>query len=230
MAKSNFDDFLLDPDFDDLDSVHLEAQRQLYGNGGLKKKVKGLFKKKKKKKGDDAVSDKQAAEIDKVANTNPKGGQSTVQTKSPKLTKKAPKRGKIEVKKEPTKNPLLKKVEVKKEMKRVDPSKTKRGTGVTYKAAWDANRNNVKSIYKTFAEFKAAAEAHNKKSDAKKAKAKQKSQSTATKVGNKLVSATEKKKLLSKNWADKIPTGGNKKCLIHLEMSIKHILKSVTNL
>ena len=90
----------------------------------------------------------------------------------------------------------LPEVKVKKEMKRVDPKKTKRGTGVTYKAAWEANRGGVKGKYKTYAEFKSAAEAWNKKQDAKKATS-----------SSKMVSKSERKKLLSKNLADKIPQG-----------------------
>ena len=189
MAKNNFDDFLLDPSFDDLDSVHLEAQRQLYKNGGL-------FKRKKKKKNKNKVSDEQAAQIDKVANTNPKGGQSTVQTNSPKKRSTS-----IEVKK---KAPVshAKPLTVKKTIKKVA---TKRGTGNTYKSTWEANKDGVQKKYKSYGEFETAAKAWNKKNDAKKAKAKP--QSKATKVGNKLVSATEKKKLLSKSVWDKIPQG-----------------------
>ena len=202
MAKSNFDDFLLDPSFDDLDSVHLEAERQLYKKGGFKKKVKSLFKK-KKKKDDDTVSDKQAAEIDKVANTNPKGGKSTVQKPKPKVTKKTTVAEQNANANQPKKYTVGKVNVPKVEKKTSVPAKkinTKRGTGKTYKMA----------KYKNFAEFKAAAEVYNKKSDAKKAKAKPKPQSKATKVGLKTVSATEKKKLLSKSVWDKIPSGGNK--------------------
>lgn len=85
MAKNNFDDFLLGPSFDDLDSIHQEAERQLLRNGGglrkLAKKVKSKLTSKKKKnklvkaaKGA-STSDAQAAQIEKVASTNPKGSQ-----------------------------------------------------------------------------------------------------------------------------------------------------------
>jgi len=36
MAKNNFDDFLLDPSFDDLDNIHQEAERQLFKDGGTR--------------------------------------------------------------------------------------------------------------------------------------------------------------------------------------------------
>tara|TARA_B100001059_G_scaffold72361_1_gene69523 strand:+ start:25163 stop:25975 length:813 start_codon:yes stop_codon:yes gene_type:complete len=85
MAKNNFDDFLLGPSFDDLDSIHQEAERQLLRNGGglrkLAKKVKAKLTSKKKKNKlakaakSAATSDAQAAEIEKVASTNPKGSQ-----------------------------------------------------------------------------------------------------------------------------------------------------------
>lgn len=147
MAKNNFDDFLLDPTFDNLDDIHLEAERQLFKKGGMKYS----------------------------------GGGKRLPNPNSETKINAPKRSEVKVKKE---------------MKRVDPKKTKRGTGVTYKAAWEANRGGVKGKYKTYAEFKSAAEAWNKKKDAKKATA-----------SSKTVSKSERKKLLSKNLADKIPQG-----------------------
>ena len=151
MAKNNFDDFLLDPSFNDLDDIHLEAERQLFKKGGMKYS----------------------------------GGGKRLPNPNSKPTINAPKRAEVKVKKE---------------MKRVDPKKTKRGTGVTYRAAWDANRGGVQSKYKTFAEFKAAAQAWNKKQDAKKAKANKPKPSTTP-------NATQKKKLTSKSMYDKIPQG-----------------------
>ena len=193
MAKNNFDDFLLDPSFDDLDNIHLDAERQLYKKGGVKKAPKRM---KYKNGGED--------EIEKIANTNPDGSR-VVGKPTPTPTKKKTKPGgKITPPKSTVKNPLVKKVEVKKEMKRIDPKKTKRGTGVTYKAAWDANRGGVQGKYKTYAEFKAAAIAWNKKQDAKKNK---KTTTTKKKTPASTVSATERKKLLSKNPWDKIPQG-----------------------
>jgi hypothetical protein len=193
MAKNNFNDFLLDPDFDDLDNIHLDAERQLYKKGGIKKAPKRM---KYGKGGED--------EIERVANTNPDGSRVIGKpTPTPPKKKNKP-GGKITAPKSTVKNPLVKKVEVKKELKRIDPKKTKRGTGVTYKAAWDADRGGVKSKYKTYAEFKAAAEAWNKKQDAKKNK---KSTTTKKKTPASTVSPTERKKLLSKNLFDKIPQG-----------------------
>ncbi len=36
MANNNFDDFLLDPSHDDLDSLHQASERQLYRDGGTR--------------------------------------------------------------------------------------------------------------------------------------------------------------------------------------------------
>jgi len=180
MAKNNFDDFLLDPSYDDLDSVHLEAERQLYRKGGFKKIIKKVKNKltKKGKKGSTKTIDAQAAEIEKIGSTNPKGSQqmgkptkdtpkkaSTKSTKKPgdKLDAPKPKVDKSKIVKTPT---------VKKTIKKV---KTKRGTGVTYKAAWDADKNNVKSKYKTYAEFETAAKKWNAEQDNKAAVKKAKS-------------------------------------------------------
>jgi len=118
MKNTNFDDFLLDPSHDDLDSLHLEAERQLYRKGGLKKlvgKIKNKLtsKKNKKKNKSTSVTDAQAAKIEKVASSNPKGSKSTVAPKAPKATK-APTR-KIEVKKATPKvnAPAAKKIKAK---------------------------------------------------------------------------------------------------------------------
>ena len=51
---------------------------------------------------------------------------------------------------------------VKKTIKKVQ---TKRGTGVTYKAAWDADKGGVKSKYKNYEAFKKAAVAYNSRKD-----------------------------------------------------------------
>jgi hypothetical protein len=53
---------------------------------------------------------------------------------------------------------------VKKTIKKVQ---TKRGTGVTYKAAWDADKGGVKSKYKNYEAFKKAAVAYNSRKDSK---------------------------------------------------------------
>jgi hypothetical protein len=209
MAKNNFDDFLLDPSFDDLDSVHLEAQRQLYKNGGL-------FKRKKKKKNKNKVSDEQAAQIDKVASTNPDGSQQVgVSTKrdTPSKSKEQVASEKSQLKSQKGSVGVLKKDTDKPAKTRpintTAKGPTKRGTGKTYEDVWNYASKEYKARYggdknKAIADMKA----WNKKNDAKKAKPKAKPK--ATKVGNKLVSATEKKKLLSRNMWDKIPSGGNK--------------------
>lgn len=57
-----------------------------------------------------------------------------------------------------------KKLTVKKTIEKVP---TKRGTGVTYKSAWDADKGNVKSKYKTYAAFEKAAVAYNSRKDSK---------------------------------------------------------------
>ena len=60
--------------------------------------------------------------------------------------------------------------------KTIDKVPTKRGTGVTYKAAWDADKGGVKSKYKDYASFEKAAKDYNRaskgvmKSDANKKK------------------------------------------------------------
>ena len=52
--------------------------------------------------------------------------------------------------------------------KTITKVKTARGTGNTYKSAWEANKGGVKKKYKSFADFKKAAVDYNKKKDAKK--------------------------------------------------------------
>jgi len=214
MAKNNFDDFLLGPSFDDLDSIHQEAERQLLRNGGglrkLAKKVKSKLTSKKKKnklakaaKGA-STSDAQAAQIEKVASTNPKGsqqmGKPTKDTPTKASTKSTKKPGdKLDAPKPEAKS-LAKPLQVKKTIEKV---KTKRGTGVTYKAAWEANKNNVKSKYKTYAEFKSAAEAYNKEKDSKASKKK-----VATSVGNTAGSALKAKSTIDKSKNQKITLTG----------------------
>ena len=61
-------------------------------------------------------------------------------------------------------NPSVVKPKVKKTIKKVQ---TKRGTGNTYKAVWDADKGNVKSKYNSFADFKKAAVAYNSRKDSK---------------------------------------------------------------
>ena len=58
-----------------------------------------------------------------------------------------------------------KKLEVKKTITKV---KTARGTGNTYKSAWEANKGGVQKKYKTYKEFETEAKAYNKTKDAKK--------------------------------------------------------------
>ena len=136
-------------------------------------------------------------------------------SKDYKSTKKAPIKEKKEVKparkvgakldaSKSAPKSQAKKLEVKKTIKKVQ---TKRGTGNTYKATWDANKGGVKSKYKTYTAFEKAAKEWNAKKDGKskpKPKAKPKANANANTVSP---NATRKKKLLSKNPWDKIPTG-----------------------
>ena len=55
---------------------------------------------------------------------------------------------------------------VKKTIKKVP---TKRGTGVTYKAAWEADKGGVQSKYKNYAAFEKAAKDYNRAKDSQKA-------------------------------------------------------------
>ena len=63
-----------------------------------------------------------------------------------------------------TSKPGVVKPTVKKTIKKVQ---TKRGTGNTYKAVWDADKGNVKSKYKNFEAFRKAAVAYNSRKDSK---------------------------------------------------------------
>tara|TARA_R110001592_G_C12696012_1_gene706279 strand:+ start:64 stop:546 length:483 start_codon:yes stop_codon:yes gene_type:complete len=49
--------------------------------------------------------------------------------------------------------------------KTITKVKTQRGTGNTYKSAWEANKGGVKKKYKSFADFKKAAVAYNSRKD-----------------------------------------------------------------
>ena len=195
MAKNNFDDFLLDPSYDDLDALHLEAERQLYKKGGLKKlvkKVKNKLTGKNKKKSGTSTTDAQAAQIEKVASTTPAGNKSTTAkiNASSGLSKMKPKKSpgsKIEAPKPKAKvnSPGAKKIQTK-----------EKSFGETFKE----NRKML-GPGKTFM-YKGKKYSTNTKEDlAKKKKPVKKNTSAST------ISSTEKKKLLSKNLADKIPTG-----------------------
>tara|TARA_R110002012_G_scaffold93556_5_gene226797 strand:- start:4281 stop:5003 length:723 start_codon:yes stop_codon:yes gene_type:complete len=189
MKHNNFDDFLLDPSHDDLDSLHLEAERQLYKKGGLKKlvgKIKNKLtnKKNKKKKSNVSTTDAQAAQIEKVASSNPKGSKSTTATKAPK----APTR-KIEVKKTTPKvnAPAAKKIKAK-----------EKSFGETFK-----ENRKMQGAGKTFM-YKGKKYSTNTKDDlAKKKKPATKKKTTSALSPN----ATQRKKLTSKSMFDKIPTG-----------------------
>ncbi len=187
MKHNNFDDFLLDPSHDDLDSLHLEAERQLYKKGGLKKlvkKVKNKLTSKKKKKSGVSTTDAQAAQIEKVASSNPKGSKSTVATKAPK-----PPTRKIEVKKTTPKvnAPAPKKIQTK-----------EKSFGETFKE----NRKML-GAGKTFT-YKGKKYSTNTKDDlAKKKKPVAKKKTTSALSPN----ATQRKKLTSRSMFDKIPTG-----------------------
>ena len=192
MAKNNFDDFLLDPSYDDLDALHLEAERQLYKKGGLKKlvkKVKNKLTGKNKKKSGTSTTDAQAAQIEKVASTTPAGNKSTTYKKPKTVTPKKKPGSKIEAPKTKTKvnSPGAKKIQTK-----------EKSFGETFKE----NRKML-GPGKTFM-YKGKKYSTNTKDDLAKKKtppAKKKNTSAST------VSSTQKKKLLSKNLFDKIPTG-----------------------
>ena len=62
-------------------------------------------------------------------------------------------------------NPGVVKPTVKKTIKKVQ---TKRGTGNTYKATWEANKDGVQGKYKNYASFEKAAKDYNRAKDASK--------------------------------------------------------------
>ena len=187
MANNNFDDFLLDPSHDDLDSLHQDSERQLYKDGGTRaeRRIKRNIEK---------------GNLDKAARISKRSGNRAAKKaykKQEKENKRKSATGKV--KKEPltkaikdtselsTKQKMAVKVSnspLKKTTKAEaapqgatnapGKTKTKRGTGVTYEGAWRDNKNNVKSKYKTYKEFESAAKSYNKKKDAAKAKAKAK--------------------------------------------------------
>jgi len=197
MANNNFDDFLLDPSHDDLDSLHQDSERQLYKNGGTRaeRRIKRNLEK---------------GNLDKAARISKRSGNRAAK-KAYKKQEKA-RKNKGVVTRKVRKGPLTKAIndtsELSKKQKvgikvsntpnlkkttkaQAAPSgatnapgktKTKRGTGVTYAGAWRDNKNNVKSKYKTYKEFETAAKAYNKKKDA--AKAKSKSSKPKVKVDN----------------------------------------------
>jgi len=188
MANNNFDDFLLDPSHDDLDSLHLEAERQLYKKGGLKKlvkKVKNKLTSKKKKKSGTSTTDAQAAQIEKVASKTPAGNKSTTYTEPKKVrSTKIAESDKPKVK---VNSPGPKKIQTK-----------EKSFGETFKE----NRKML-GAGKTFM-YKGKKYSTNTKDDlAKKKTPPTKKKNTAAST----VSSTQKKKLLSKNLFDKIPTG-----------------------
>ena len=170
MKNNNYDDFLLDPSHDDLDSLHNEAERQLLRPGGflnkLRKKVKTkLTDKRNKKNSSKKVSNAQAAEINSIGNSNPKGSKSTTAKTAPvkkatpvkKLVDTSATDPKINVKKKPL---VVKKTNA--------PIKTKRGTGKTYKMAWDGMSAAKKAKYKGgYSDFETQAKEYNKTKDAK---------------------------------------------------------------
>jgi len=186
MAKNNFDDFLLDPSFDDLDNIHQEAERQLFKDGGTRadRRIKKAVNKGKLEK---------AARISKRAGNREARKAYRKQERS---LKKGPVTGKIK------RGPLTKAIKDTSELSKDNKSnvkvanssnlnkgkgdkehkapqgatnapgktKTKRGTGVTYEDAWRANKNGVKSKYANYAAFKKAAQQWNKDNPVKKKK------------------------------------------------------------
>jgi len=91
------------------------------------------------------------------ARTKKKDKKSEIKDKSNKLQEK--------LKPQADKSKVVAKPVVKKTIKKVP---TKRGTGVTYKAAWDADKGGVKSKYKDYASFEKAAKDYNRSKDASK--------------------------------------------------------------
>jgi len=170
MKNNNYDDFLLDPSHDDLDSLHNEAERQLLRPGGflnkLRKKVKTkLTDKRNKKNSSKKVSNAQAAEINNVGNSNPKGSKSTTAKTAP-VKKATPVKKRVDTSAtDPKINVKRKPLVVKKTNA---PLKTKRGTGKSYKMAWDGMSAAKKAKYKGgYSEFETAAKDYNKTKDAK---------------------------------------------------------------
>tara|TARA_B110000858_G_scaffold81054_1_gene93918 strand:+ start:1128 stop:1730 length:603 start_codon:yes stop_codon:yes gene_type:complete len=188
MANNNFDDFLLDPSHDDLDSLHQDSERQLYKDGGTRaeRRIKRNLEK---------------GNLDKAARISKRSGNRAAKKAYKKQEKASKSKGVTrKVKKGPltkaikdtselsTKQKMAVKVSNSPNLKKTTkaqaaPSgatnapgktKTKRGTGVTYAGAWRDNKNNVKSKYKTYKEFESAAKAYNKKKDSAKAKPKAK--------------------------------------------------------
>lgn len=196
MANNNFDDFLLDPSHDDLDSLHQDAERQLYKNGGTRaeRRIKRNLEK---------------GNLDKAARISKRSGNRAAKKAYKKQEKESKRKGVTgKVKRGPLTKAIKDTSELSKSQKtkvtvannpNLKPTtkaqkapqgatnapgktKTKRGTGVTYAGAWRDNKNNVKSKYKTYKEFETAAKAYNKKKDA--AKAKSKSSKPKVKVDN----------------------------------------------
>ena len=206
--KNNFDDFLLDGSSDDLDALHASEERDLYRRGGLKKKIKAAAKKvkgaltKKKAKtpkySNADVNHLVKAKGDSKATVKPKAKSLTAKQKFDKNKASSIKKAEVESTKS-----RAKPVQVAKTIKKV---KTKRNTGNTYKATWDANKGKVQGKYKTYKEFETAAKAWNAKNDKPKAKAKPKAK-PKVEVKASSPNETRKKKLLSENAWDKIPTG-----------------------
>lgn len=179
MANNNFDDFLLDPSHDDLDSLHQDAERQLYKDGGTRadRRIKRNVEKGNLKKAA-RISARQTKRMDRKASKKIKKGPLTKSIKdTSELSKKQ--KSAVKVANKPAKKPKFKptpttKAEAAPQGATNAPgkTKTKRGTGVTYAGAWRDNKNNVQSKYKTYKEFESAAKAYNKKKDAAKAKSK----------------------------------------------------------
>jgi len=171
MKDNNYDDFLLDPSHDDLDSLHNEAERQLLRPGGflnkLRKKVKTkLTDKRNKKNSSKKVSNAQAAEINNIGNSNPKGSKSTTAKTAP-VKKAAPAKKRVDTSATDPKINVKKKPLVVK--KTNAPLKTKRGTGKSYKMAWDGMSAAKKAKFKGgYSDFETQAKDYNKTKDAKK--------------------------------------------------------------
>tara|TARA_R100000541_G_scaffold254_1_gene941 strand:- start:39042 stop:39701 length:660 start_codon:yes stop_codon:yes gene_type:complete len=214
MKNNNFDDFLLDPSHDDLDSLHQDAERQLYKNGGTRadRRIKRNVAKGNLKKAD-RISARQTKRMGKKASKKIEKGPLTKAIKdTSELSKDQKKAVKVANKpaNKPADKPKLKQTPTTKAQEAPQgatnapgKTKTKRGTGVTYEGAWRDNKGNVKSKYKTYKDFESAAKSYNKKKDAAKANAKPK----VKKKDPKLALDAKRGKVTKKEVTKQFPMG-----------------------
>jgi len=209
--KNNFDDFLSAASFDDLDDLHATDEREHYKKGGLKKlvnKVKGKLAARKARRNPkaDSYSDADVAKLSAEKNNHKATKLNKSKETVPQKKKAASRVGtriKLPEKKTESKAKVIK---MKKTIKKVP---TKRGTGNTYKATWDADKGGVKGKYKDYAAFETAAKAWNSKNDAKKSKstAKPKVKAKVKKKDPKLALDAKRGKVTKKEMTKQFPMG-----------------------